>query len=263
MPPVDWDKLMAAKPMELSEEDMEEFYESLVLFNPEDESDTGRLQKMFDVSRVIMKAKNESCEEIMREYEKEVKANVKQKMTMAYKEKELQKKIIELEKYGGQGTTGGGAQRMVVGQMRDLEKQNEELTTELRDIQIELNMEKRAAENYSQKISQLENDLLEYREDNDRLKSEVSDYMMHIEAQRDKMVSTKGGKLDYQEKMVRDLVEAMKEVQKLTDANMEYQKQIEDMKAQIKEAVDMLSGTLMTTSKPSKSLPRVMQYRTN
>lgn len=38
--------------------------------------------------------------------------------------------------------------------------------------------------------------------------------------------------------------------QKLTDANMEYQKQIEDMKAQIKEAVDMLSSTLMTTSKP-------------
>lgn len=100
-------------------------------------------------------------------------------------------------------------------------------------------------------------------DENDRLKSEVSDYMMHIEAQRDKLVSTKGGKLDYQEKMVWDLVEAMKEVQKLTDANMEYQKQIEDMKAQIKEAVDMLSGTLMTTSKPSKSLPRVMQYRTN
>lgn len=50
-------------------------------------------------------------------------------------------------------------------------------------------------------------------DENDRLKSEVSDYMMHIEAQRDKLVSTKGGKLDYQEKMVWDLVEAMKEVQ--------------------------------------------------
>lgn len=37
--------------------------------------------------------------------------------------------------------------------------------------------------------------------------------------------------------------------QNLTDANVEYQKQIEEMKAQIKEAVDMLSGTLMTTSK--------------
>lgn len=37
--------------------------------------------------------------------------------------------------------------------------------------------------------------------------------------------------------------------QNLRDANVEYQKQIEDMKAQIKEAVDMLSGTLMTTSK--------------
>lgn len=46
-------------------------------FNPEDESDAGRLQKLFDVSRVIMKAKNESCEEIMEEYEKEVKSSKK------------------------------------------------------------------------------------------------------------------------------------------------------------------------------------------
>ena len=30
MPPLDWDKLMAAKPTELSEEDVEEFYQSLV-----------------------------------------------------------------------------------------------------------------------------------------------------------------------------------------------------------------------------------------
>lgn len=98
MPPLDWDKLMAAKPTELSEEDVEEFYESLVSFNPEDESDTRRLQKLFDVSRVIMKAKNELCKEIMEEFEKEVKANVKQNMAMASKEKELQKKIKELER---------------------------------------------------------------------------------------------------------------------------------------------------------------------
>lgn len=231
---------MAAKPTELSEEDVEEFYESLVSFNPEDESDSGRLQKLFDVSRVIMKAKNESCEEIMEEYEKEVKASKKKEEAMASKEKELQKKITELEKYGGEGTTGGGAQRMVVDQMRDLERQNEELTTELRDIQSELNKEKRAAENYSQKISELEKDLREYREDNERLKSEVSDFKMHMEAQRDKLVSTKGGQLDYREKLARknrDLAEAMEELQNLTDANEEYQKQIEDMKAQIEEAV--------------------------
>lgn len=55
------------------------------------------------------------------------------------------------QKYGGEGTTGGGAQRMVVDQMRDLERQNEELTTELRDIQSELNKEKRAAENVRQR----------------------------------------------------------------------------------------------------------------
>lgn len=55
-----------------------------------------------------------------------------------------------LQKYGGEGTTGGGSQRMFLDQINDLEKQNLELTTELRDIQRELNQEKRAAENVRQ-----------------------------------------------------------------------------------------------------------------
>lgn len=53
-------------------------------------------------------------------------------------------------------------------------------------------------------------------DENEQLKSEVSDNKMHMEAQRDKLVSTKGGKLDYREKIVRknyDLAEAMKELQ--------------------------------------------------
>lgn len=51
---------------------------------------------------------------------------------------------------------------------------------------------------------------------NERLKSEVSDFKMHMEAQRDKLVSTKGGQLDYREKLARknrDLAEAMEELQ--------------------------------------------------
>ncbi|XP_056015074.1 centrosomal protein of 290 kDa-like [Ostrea edulis] len=247
MPPLDWDKLMAAKPSELSEEDVEEFYESIVSYNPEDESNAGRLQKLFDVSRVIMKNKHESCEEIMEEYEKEVKASKKKEESMASKEKEMQKKISELEKYGGEGSAGGGGtSRMVRDQMRDLERQNEELTSELRDIQSELTKEKRAAETYSEKIGEMEKDLKEYREENDRLKSEVSDFKMHMEAQRDKLVSTKGGELDYREKMARknrDLAEAMEELQNLTDANEEYQKQVEDMKAQIEDAVGQVERT--------------------
>lgn len=56
-----------------------------------------------------------------------------------------------LQKYGCEGTTGGVIQRMVVDQMRDLERQNVELTTELRDIQSELNKEKRASEKVRQR----------------------------------------------------------------------------------------------------------------
>jgi hypothetical protein len=55
--------------------------------------------------------------------------------------------IYFLQKYGGEGSAGGGGtSRMVRDQMRDLERQNEELTSELRDIQSELTKEKRAAE---------------------------------------------------------------------------------------------------------------------
>lgn len=58
-------------------------------FNPEDESDAGRLQKLFDVSRVIMKAKNESCEEIMEEYEKEVKSSKKKGWSRSLRKKRI------------------------------------------------------------------------------------------------------------------------------------------------------------------------------
>lgn len=63
------------------------FFLLLNQFNPEDESDAGRLQKLFDVSRVIMKAKNESCEEIMEEYEKEVKASKKKGWSRSLRQK--------------------------------------------------------------------------------------------------------------------------------------------------------------------------------
>lgn len=68
----------------------------LIQFNPEDESDTGRLQKLFDVSRVIMKAKNESCEEIMEEYEKEVKASKKKGGSRSLREKIMSYNYFQL-----------------------------------------------------------------------------------------------------------------------------------------------------------------------
>lgn len=52
-----------------------------------------------------------------------------------------------LQKYRFERTT----QRMAVDQMRNLERQNEELTTELRDIQSELNKEKRASKKVRQR----------------------------------------------------------------------------------------------------------------
>lgn len=52
-----------------------------------------------------------------------------------------------LQEYRFERTT----QRMAVDQMMNLERQNEELTTELRDIQSELNKEKRASKKVRQR----------------------------------------------------------------------------------------------------------------
>lgn len=59
--------------------------------------------------------------------------------------------MFVLQKYGGEGIIGGGIQRMVVDQMKDLERQNEELIIEFRDIQSEFNKEKRVVENVRQR----------------------------------------------------------------------------------------------------------------
>lgn len=46
-------------------------------YNPEDVSEPGKLQKLFEVSKLVMKAKHESVEETIEEFEKETKKSQK------------------------------------------------------------------------------------------------------------------------------------------------------------------------------------------
>ncbi|KAJ8314697.1 hypothetical protein KUTeg_006847 [Tegillarca granosa] len=191
MPPLEWDKVMAATPAKLSDDDVEEFYESLVSYDPTPESDAAKLQKLFEVAKAVMKNKNESVEDMMNEFEKEAKESKKKEEALLSEQDKLKKKIAELE--------------------------------------------------YSERISELEKELKELRDDNDQLRQDLSDYKLQVQAHRETFVSSRGEDAEYREKLARknhELAEAMEELQNLTDANDEYQKKIDDMNAQLQDAIN-------------------------
>ncbi|KAK3096658.1 hypothetical protein FSP39_002154 [Pinctada imbricata] len=247
MPPLEWDKVMAAKPDSLSDDDVDDFYQKLVDYDPEDVTEVGKLQKLFVMSKAIMRSKHEACEEVMAEYEKEVAASAKKEEQFKKDEEKLKKKVDELEKYGGEdGGKGGTAARVLRDNLRELEEQNSQYQQEVKDLQRDLANEKRAAEKYSERISELEKVQKDLREDNDQLRQDSNEYKMQLQSQRENLESRRGEDQDFRVKLQKknhDLAEALEELQNLTDLNEEYQKKIGDLQAQIEDATANIDRT--------------------
>ena len=71
-----------------------------------------------------------------------------------------------VQKYGGDGGTGGSVTaRKYRDELQDMEKQNEELKQDIRDLKQELATERRTAEKYSERVSDVEKELKELREE--------------------------------------------------------------------------------------------------
>ncbi|XP_053396760.1 centrosomal protein of 290 kDa-like [Mercenaria mercenaria] len=244
MPPLEWDKVMAAKPSKLSDDEIEGFYEALVDFDPT-EDDVAKLKQLFKVTQAIMKSRNDQVEEIMDEMEKETKQQKKKEQELIAERKELEKKVEELEKYGGDSAKGSGTARKMRDELSDLDKQNVELQQDIRDLKQELATERRTAEKYSERISDVEKEMKELREDNDQMRQDITEYKLQLQSQRNMMVA-KQDDTDMASKLMRknkDLAEAMEELQNLTDANDMLQKQTDNLNRQLEEAITQMDRT--------------------
>ncbi|CAC5417989.1 unnamed protein product [Mytilus coruscus] len=240
MPPLEWDKVMSAKVASLSDDQIEEFYESMIGFNVDDVAETGKLQKLFDVAKVVMKSKHEAMEEEAKE------AATKDKQAQS-KIKELEKKVAELEKYGPEtGGAAGGTARVLRENVSELEKQIDDFQSEIKDLRKDLASEKIAAEKYSERISELEKDMKDLRQDNDQMRQDITDYKMQLQSQASGMATRRGDEADFREKLAKrnhELAEAMEELQNLTDANEAFERQIADLQRNLDDAVNQMDKT--------------------
>ncbi|XP_041354240.1 centrosomal protein of 290 kDa-like [Gigantopelta aegis] len=245
MAPVDWDTVMKAKTSSLSDDDADNLFALLSEGDPGDETDAARLKKLFLVTRAVMVNKHQQAEGLMDEVEKEAVQNTKKEQEKEKEIKQLRKQIEELEKYGP--ADGGGTQRaapIMREQLRELEEENEQLRTEIKELQRDLTNEKNAAEKYSARISDLEKDLKELRDDNDQMRQDISDYKMQLEAQRVNVVSQHGEEQMYRTKLKNknhELAEAMEEIQNLTDQIEQLQSVNNNLQHQLAEATEQMS----------------------
>ncbi|XP_071137463.1 centrosomal protein of 290 kDa-like isoform X1 [Mytilus edulis] len=247
MPPLEWDKVMSAKVASLSDDQIEEFYESMIDFKVDDVVETGKLQKLFDVAKVVMKSKHEVGEEVLKTMEEEAKEAATKDKQAQSKMKELEKKVAELGKYGPEtGGAAGGTARVLRENVSELERQNEDLQSEIKDLRKDLASEKIAAEKYSERISELEKDMKDLRQDNDQMRQDITDYKMQLQSQASGMATRRGDEADFREKLAKrnhELAEAMEELQNLTDANEAFERQIADLQRNLDDAVNQMDKT--------------------
>ncbi|KAH3726744.1 centrosomal protein of 290 kDa-like [Dreissena polymorpha] len=237
MAPLDWGKVAAAQEGDLKDDQADYFYDALSKYEPKDE-DAGKLKQLFVVARGVMNSRNKQVEEMMDELEKETKQNKKKEQEFIKERKDLEKKIQDLEKYGGEPSGGGTlTSRKFRDEMQDLDKQNEELKQEMRDLKQELSTERRTAEKYSERIAEVEKQLKELREENDQQRQDITEYKLQLQSQRKLPDSADTDMVTKLKKKNKDLSEAMEELQNLTDERDILNKQVEDLNGKLLTAI--------------------------
>ncbi|GFO27236.1 centrosomal protein of 290 kda-like, partial [Plakobranchus ocellatus] len=246
MAPLDWSAIEGIKADSISEEKADELYDILRDGKAGDDYDAAKLKHLFDVTRAIMVNRNLMLEDAMAEAEAEAKKALKKEQELRKEVEKAEKQVEELKKYGPAEGSGSQTTRYFREQIRELEENNDQLKQEVSDLNRDLNGEKRAAEKYSERISELEKELKDTREENDQMRQDISDYKMQMQTQRDNIVSRRGEDAEFKEKLGkknRELAETMEELQNMTDANDLLQKRCEDLQRNLEDAIQQMDRT--------------------
>ncbi|XP_005096015.2 centrosomal protein of 290 kDa [Aplysia californica] len=248
MAPLDWAAIEAVKVSSISDEQADELFDVLKDGKPGDDYDAAKFKKLFEVTQAIMVNRNQLLDDAMNEAEAEAKKALKKEQELKKEKEKLEKQVEEVNKYGPDTGGGGGSRdvRYLREQLRELEENNDQLKQEVKDLNRDLNGEKRAAEKYSERISELEKELKDTREDNDQMRQDISDYKMQMQTQRENIVSRRGEDAEFKEKLAkknRELAETMEELQNISDANDLLQKRCEDLQQNLEDAIQQMDRT--------------------
>ncbi|KAH9503689.1 hypothetical protein Btru_067161 [Bulinus truncatus] len=245
MAPLSWSAVESVNVKSLSEEQADELFGILKDGKVGEDFDIVKLKKLFEVCQAVMVNRNQLLEDAMNEAELEAKKAMKKEQELKKEIERAEKQIEELKKHG---PSDGGSKdtRYLRGQIQDLEETNDKLKQEIKDLNRDLNGEKRAAEKYSERINELEKELKETREENDQMRQDISDYKMQMQSQRDSIVSRRGEDAEFKEKLAKknkELAETMEELQNVTDDNDLLKKKCEQLQQNLEDAIQQMDRT--------------------
>ncbi|XP_071826754.1 centrosomal protein of 290 kDa-like isoform X2 [Apostichopus japonicus] len=260
MAPIDWDRVMTANVEGLSEDDADEFYEVLAEADDPKGSDEEQLLKLFEVTRSVMLVKATQAVVALDELEKmaanQGKENVYNDQGLKDQIQELEEENKRLQRMGG--GAGSRDMRSLQNEIHELSRQVDLLQRELKDKDRELMKERKDGERFAQRAEDAEKETRELKRDNDLLKNDLRDYQRQMESQRESLLQKRGDDVEYQDKLRqknRDLNEQLEEIQNLTEANDQLQKQVSDMSEKLKNAAEEMEWM----SKDYSNLKLVLQ----
>ncbi|XP_066265930.1 centrosomal protein of 290 kDa-like [Branchiostoma lanceolatum] len=240
-PQVDWDRLMRVDPDSMGEDESDMMYEMLSKAEGSGELNESpeRLIHLFKVTQAIMNEKAEESKVLMEELETDAKSKQENEDQI----QALKDEVKELKRYGGGGAGGGSAAdntRYLREEIREFERQVDELQEQLKEMDRELSKEKTARERMESRAEEAETNAKEIRREVERLREDNRDYQNQLDSQRETLMMRRGDDVENRDKMRgknRLIAEQLEEIQNLTDANDELQKQADQMRKNLEESV--------------------------
>ncbi|XP_064488803.1 centrosomal protein of 290 kDa-like [Ornithodoros turicata] len=250
MRPLDW-RLLLEVPLEDDDDDTvyEDLYEQLAEFDPKDVEDSSKLQRLFEVTKHIMKLKAIQAEVAIEELEKAEMTG--QDTTGLLKEiAELREQIRKADRQMGSGNEVG-----------QLEAQLKVLRSQLQQKELELEQEKQSLEKYVSLLSETE-------KERKALKVEVSALQVELEEKFNQLErvesAIEASQLESDSKLNAKLKEKNKQISQLLSDIQDYEQKIrrqeeriEDMKSSLIEATEQMDVAAEELSRIKEKLNEV------
>ncbi|KAJ9574107.1 hypothetical protein L9F63_008521, partial [Diploptera punctata] len=176
---LDWKRLLSLSPEDLSEEEKDDLYGTLIWYTPEPNIDAEHLKVLFTVTQDVLKYKGEQVESLVVELDdlamRQGEEEARRHQNLIEEIEELKAQLV-LSKRNESHISGEGTEIEELRQeLVKCEMHNEELLTELKARERDISTEKRESEKFAGQVAQLEREKLELQRELIALQNESTE----------------------------------------------------------------------------------------
>ncbi|XP_069705746.1 centrosomal protein of 290 kDa isoform X2 [Periplaneta americana] len=176
---LDWKRLLSLSPEDLSEEEKDDLYSSLLWYNPEPNLDADHFKVLFRFTQDVMKYKGEQVESLVVELDdlavRQGEEEARRHHSLIEEVEDLRAQLAATKRDGGSVSRDAEYEDLRQ-ELVKCELHNEELLTELKARERDILGEKRETEKFAGQVAQLEREKAELQRELSALQSESSEH---------------------------------------------------------------------------------------